>query len=143
MAEIDIKKLREDYKDLTGGNPFNGWSADKLLEKMAEYKEEHNIVEVEVSAMPRPPAVQDIKEEKGEASTHLSRHQKNQKLVRMQVYKQLMKVEMIFIKGKPMAILNDQYVDWEEAQLIGLKKIKSEIEDLIAEKEQKTAVINS
>lgn len=131
----DMKKLREDYKDLTGSNPFNGWSEEKLLEKMAEFKEENNIVEVEVSSMPRPAAVRDIKEEKVEAATHLSRHQVNQKLLRMQVYKQLMKTEMIFLKGKPMAIVNDQYIDWEEAQLIGLKKIKAEIEDLIKEKE--------
>ena len=135
----DIKKLREEYKDLTGGNPFNGWSEEKLLEKMTEFKEENNIVEVTVPHLPRVAAVKDIKEEDS-VRAHTTRHEENQKIIRNKIYKQLFKIEMIFIKGAPMAIIDNEYIPWEEAELIGLKKVKAEVEQLI---EEKTVVLNN
>jgi len=136
---MTIQQLREDYKELIGKRPFNGWGEEKLEEKMDEFKKENNINEVVVS-QPRPAALEEKTDEIKSIEFHSSRHEANEKLRRAKVFKQLFNLEPIFIREKPYAIIDNEYVEWEKAELIGLKKIKAEIEQLIKEK---TAVFNT
>jgi len=139
---MSIKQLREDYEDLVGRKPFNGWSEEKLQEKMAAFREEHKIREDVVVTKPRVAEVK-VSVAESEAKSielHTTRHETNEKIRRGQIYRQLFNLEPIFINRVPFALIGNEYVKWEKAELIGLKKIKAEIEQLI---EEKTAMLNT
>jgi len=36
--QTDLQALREEYKEVTGRNPFNGWNAEQLSEKISNAK---------------------------------------------------------------------------------------------------------
>jgi len=131
---MDIKQLRDDYEELTGSRPFNGWDVEKLQEKMKDFKQENNIKEdVEVHGLPPQKEVK-IKEQQ------TTIHEMNQKASRLNMYKQLIRMEPVFINGEPKAIVNNEYVDWAEAEIGAFKKIIEEVEQIIKEK---TAELNS
>jgi len=128
------RQLTELYVDLIGKKPFAGWNEEKLQDRINEFKEETGTVEVEVSA-PRVDKVEVKITPETAQKTHSARHEANEKIRRDKVLKQLFKIQPVFIEGKAFAIMNDKYVPWAEAELICLKKVNSEIDILIKQKE--------
>ena len=128
--------LREEYIELTGKRPFNGWNEEKLKVRISDYKREHNISDdVEVSGPPvHIPIEDDVRE------GHKSRFEALESLKRQKIMKQLLNLQPVMIGEKVFAIIDNNYIPWTEAEIVMLNKLKEEIDLLI---EEKTAIINS
>jgi len=69
----DIKKLREEYKEVIGKNPFNGWKEEELQKRIDEFKiaktkeviketKEINKALEDSGMVPKPATIEEVKE---------------------------------------------------------------------------------
>ena len=137
---MDKNQLRKEYEDLTGKRPFPGWPEEQLIELMEKYKKENGINETVITSPEEGLKTErkEVHDEETELNKEEAERMKEAAAINNREIQTIGEITPVFVKGVPYGIINNEYVPWDEAELIILKAQKEYIEEQIRQKQEET-----